>query len=141
MKANGLFESSISWTHVSAVKVLSLYAKKCPSSVPDSYKNYEIIKNLKYRILKSRKHSWPFIFSCTWRAAVCHQKPYLDWLPGSIIRKKNHIRTWSCTLRKKIGLEHWISSILYLRGNRSMRWHPAIEDWKGVIVEGGMLLS
>ena len=55
MKTNGLFESRISWTHVSAVKVFSLYAKSCQRSVPDTYKYNETIKNLKYRIIEVEK--------------------------------------------------------------------------------------
>ena len=142
IKANGFFDSRFSRTFFD-VKVFNPYAKSCPRSIPDSYKHHESIKKLKYeqRIIDVKKTTFcPLIFSCTGGAGPSASKA-IQRLASRISDKKEDSYSDVITyIRTKLSFALLRSSILCLRGARSMRRRPAVEASIGTIVEEGRLL-
>ena len=142
IKANGFFDSHFSRIFF-VVKVFITYAKSCPRGIPDSYKYHESFKELKYeqRIIEVEKAIFcPLISSCTGGAGPPASKA-IQRLAYRISDKKED-SYWDVItyIRTKLSFALLRSSILCLRGARSMCPRPSVEASIGTIVEEGRLL-
>ena len=141
IKANGFFDSHFSRMFFD-VKVFIPYVKFCQRSIPDSYKYHEYIKEQKYeqRIIEVEKATFrPLIFSYTGGAGPPSSKA-IQGLAYRISDKKEDSYSDVITyIRTKLIFALLRSSILCLRGARSMRRRLALEASIGTIVEEGRL--
>ena len=123
------------------VKVFILYAKSCPRSISGSYRYHESIRKLKneQRTIEVEKDTFcPLIFLCTGGAGPSAPKA-IQRLASRISDKKEEL--YSNVITYIRNFTHLLSSVLCLRGARSMRRRPAVEASPGIIVVEGMLLS
>ena len=117
--------------------------KTCPKDINDTYKMHEQMKKLKYeqRIREVEKASFnPLVFSCTGGAGPSASK-VIKRIAGKLSDKKEDSYSDIITyIRTKISFALLRSSILCLRGSRSLRRREAVEASIGTVVEEGRLL-
>ena len=142
IKANGLWENRFSKTFFD-VKIFNPHAKSCPKTIPDAYKHHEQAKKLKYeqRIIELEKATFnPLVFSCTGGAGPAASK-VMKRIAGKLSDKKEDPYADIITyIRTKISFALLRSSVLCIRGSRSLRRRPTVEASIGTIVEEGRLL-
>ena len=142
IKANGLWESRYSKTYFD-VKVFNPYARTCSRNIPDSYRQHESSKKLKYeqRIVDVEKGSFnPLVFSCTGGAGPSATK-VMKRIAGKMSDRKDDSYSDIITyIRTKLSFALLRSSVLCLRGSRSLHRRAAVEASIGTVVEEGRLL-
>ena len=139
--ANGFFDSGFSRTFFD-VKVFNPFAISCPRSLPDSYNYHESIKKLKYeqRIIEVEKATFcSLIFSCTGGAGPSASKA-IQRLASRSDKKEDSYSDVITYIRTKLSWALLRSSILCLRGARSMSRRPAVLASLRTVLEEGRLL-
>ena len=141
IKANGLWGSRFCKTFFD-VKIFNPHARKCPRNTKEAYKHHENAKKLKYqqRIQDIEQSSFtPLIFSCTGGAGPGATKT-MQKLAEKISEKRND--TYQDTMnyiRTKISFALLRSSILCLRGCRTIKRQWLVDNSISTIVEEGRI--
>ena len=142
IKANCFFDTRFNRALID-VKVFNTSAKSCPRSIRDSCKYYESIKKLKYEqsIIEVEKATFCSLMLLFTRGAGPSASKAIQGLASRISdRKEDSYSDVITYIRKKLHFALFRSSILCLRGARSIRRRPAVAASIGTIVEEGRLL-
>ena len=142
IKANGLWDTRFNRTFFD-VKIFNPHAKSCPRNIKEAYKLHEAQKRLKYeqRIVEVENSSFnPLVFATTGGAAPTASK-VMSRLAFKLSEKSED--TYAEVMgyiRTKVSFALLKSSVLCLRGCRSLKRQPEIIDSAiGAIVEEGRL--
>ena len=141
IKANGLWESRFSRTFFD-VKVFNPHARSCPKNTKEAYKHHESMKKLKYeqRIIDVENSTFnPLVFACTGGAGPSASK-VMSRLALKISEKS--IESYADVIgyiRTKVSFALLRSSVLCLRGCRSLKRKLPNDSSIGAVVEEGRL--
>ena len=142
IKANGLWESRFSRTFFD-VKIFNPHAKSCPKTIKEAYKYHESMKKLKYeqRIIDLENSSFnPLIFACTGGAGPSAPKVMARLALKISEKSVDSYADIIGNIRTQIGFALLRSSVLCLRGCRSLRRQLPVDDSSiGAVVEEGRL--
>ena len=141
IKANGIWGSRFSRAFFD-VKIFNPYAKTSRKLHKDAYKYHETLKNSEYqqRILNVEQSSFsPLIFGCTGGGAPTATRT-MQQLAETLSEKRQESYPESINyIRTKISFALLRSSILCIRGCRSLRKDHFIDNSISAIVEEGRL--
>ena len=141
IRANGLWGSRFSRAFFD-VKIFNPHAKTSRKLHKDAYKYHETLRNSKYqqRILNVEQSSFcPLIFGCTGGAAPTATRT-MQRLAEKLSEKRQESYPESINyIRTKISFALLGSSILCIRGCRSLRKVQFIDNSISAIVEEGRL--
>ena len=131
IRANGLWENRFSKTFFD-VKIFNPHARTCPKDFGGAYKMHEQIKKLKYeQRIREVKHG----------GAGPSASKVIKRVAGKLSDKKEVSYSDIITyIRTKISFALLRSSILCIRGSRSLRRRGIVEASIGTVVEESRLL-
>ena len=141
IKANGLWGSRFSRAFFD-VKIFNPHAKTSRKLHKDAYKYHETLKNSKYqqRILNVEQSSFcPLIFGCTGGAAPTATRTMQRLAEKLSEKRQESYRESINYIKTKISFALLRSSILCIRGCRSLRKAQFIDNSISAIVEEGRL--
>ena len=126
------------------VKIFNPFDKSCPKNIEDAYSYHENIKKLKYepRVINVEKGTFsPLIFSCTGGAGPSATRVIQQVARKLSLKNDDSYANIITFIRTKISFALLRSSVLCLRGSRSLRRPQSVEATMGSVVEEGRLLS
>ena len=142
-KANDLWDSRFTKTFFD-VKIFNPFAKSCPKISKTRIATMKISKKLKYepRVINVEKGTFsPLIFSCTGGAGPSATRVIKQAASKLSLKNDDSYANIITFIRTKISFALLWSSVLCLRGSRSLRRPQPVEASMGAVVEEGRLLS
>ena len=143
IKAIGLWDSRFTKTFFD-VKIFNPFAKSCPKNIEDAYSYHENIEKMKYepRIINVEKGTFsPLIFSCTGGAGPSATRVIKQVASKLSLKNDDSYANIITFIRTNISFALLRSSVLCLRGSRSIRLPQPVEASMGAVVGEGRLLS
>ena len=137
IKATRLWESRFNKTYFD-VKIFNPLAKSCPESSSEAYKYHESIIKNKYeqRITEVEKATFcPLVFACTGGAGASASK-VLKQLASTLSARKDDSYADISYLRTKISFALLRSSILCMRGSKTLRRSEIVDASMGAVKKG-----